>query len=235
MGVNLIMARIQKRNLALLTVLAILLVALGGCWNPFAPPDGDGNGNGDPETYRYRLTPEDVLHNLRTAYVYMNAEEYLLCLAEEFMFLTAEADQNDPSNPLPADWDKQAERDIHLNMFGDGSNVDRITLNLTDRNIEFVPGPFPDQTDDDTWRYTEEVDLRVFIPLPDDDLIYLATADNMFTFRVDPDPGQVGPNGEPLWEIIEWEDLDLRAAGALRRDPDIEISSVGRIKSRYLE
>jgi hypothetical protein len=235
MGVNFIMARIQTRSLALLTVLAILLMALGGCWNPFAPPDGDPGDPGDSETYRYRLTPEDVLHNLTTAYEYMNSEEYLLCLAEEFVFKTALTDQNDPNNPLPPEWGKQTERDIHLNMFADDSNVDRITLDLTDRNIEFVEGPFPDQTDDDTWRYTEEVDLRVYIPLPDDDLIYLATADNMFTFQVDADPGQVGPNGEPLWEIIEWEDLEDRAAGALRRDPNTEITSVGRIKSRYLE
>ncbi len=235
MGVDFIMARIQKRSLALLTVLAVLLVGLGGCWNPFAPDEGDGNGGGESETYRYRLTPEDVLHNLTTAYEYMNAEEYLLCLAEEFMFLTAEADQNDPNEPLPPDWGKQVEREIHENMFGDESDVDRITLDLTDGPIEFVPGPFPDETYDDVWMYTEEVDLRVFIPLPDDELMYLATADNMFTFQIDLDPGQVGPNGEPLWEIIEWEDLEERAGAVHRGDPDTEITSVGRIKSRYLE
>jgi hypothetical protein len=224
------MTRRHTRVLTILVALGLTLSLAGGCSNPFAPPGGGGGGGGGEASYRDRLSPGDVLHNLDTAYEYKNAEEYLACLAEDFIFYTAEADQNNPEEPLPEDWDKQTERIIHENMFGEDTDVDRITLTLTNQGIEYDPGADPVSELDDRYSYVEGVDLRVYIPIPGDDLILLATANNMFVFQVD--PNEVGPNGENLWEVKEWHDLDdARRAIPGQDDP----LSVGRLKAEFLE
>ncbi len=193
------------RGLVIVSVLGALLVAVGGCWNPFAPPDDPDPPDPHPASYVIRSQPDSVLHNLTTAYVYRNAREYLDCLAEEFLFHPSEADQGDPSNPLPETWGKLTEQDIHENMFGEGSDVDRITLTLTHISDAFSAGASPDSTYDDTWEFQEGVDLRVIIPIPGDELILLATADQLFVFQVD--PHEVGPQGQDLWEVRDWWDL----------------------------
>lgn len=227
------MARRHTRILTMLVALGLVVAVAGGCSNPFAPPGGgDGGGGGGEASYRDRLTPADVLHNLDTAYEYKNADEYLACLAEEFIFFTAEADQNNPEEPLPEDWDKQTERLIHENMFGDNSDVDRITLTLTNQGIEYDQGQDPEDPMDDRYSYVEAVDLRVYIPIPGDDLILLATANNMFVFGID--PNEVGPNGETLWEVKEWHDLDERRGGQVEGST-AESTSVGRLKAGFLE
>ncbi len=217
----------------MLLALGLILTMAGGCSNPFAPPGGGGGGGGGEASYRDRLSPTDALHNLDTAYEYKNADEYLACLAEDFIFYTAEADQNDPQNPLPEDWDKQIERGIHENMFGDETDVDRITLTLTNQSIDYNSGADPLDPSDDTYAYVEAVDLRVYIPIPGDDLILLATANNMFVFGVD--PNEVGPNGETLWEVKEWHDLDERSGSLVSEGSTAESTSVGRLKAGFLE
>ncbi len=110
-------------------------------------------------------------------------------------------------------------------MFGPDSDVARITLDLSTQTSEFDPGADPGSTADDTWDYVEAIDLRLLIPLPDDYLIYLATADQRFLLQVDPD--QVGQGGEDLWEIVEWWDVEERAGER------VEDSTWGSIKAMY--
>ncbi len=228
------MTRTFGRASALLIVFGIVLASLGGCWNPFAPSGGGNGHEHPPATYRDRTSSENVLHNLTTAYEYMNATEYLDCLAEEFLFHPSEADQGNPDNPLPETWGKMTEQDIHENMFGEGSDVDRITLTLTEMSSAFSAGASPDSTYDDTWEFQEGVDLRVFIPIPGDELILLATADQLFVFQVD--PHEVGAQGQDLWEVIDWWDLQEDQPGrALRPGPGVEAVSFGRLKSMYAE
>ena len=204
-------------RVAMLAVLAGA-VLLAGC--------STSSGPGDVEIPDLeRTSPERVLAMLTRSYEEMDADGYLDCLAEEFVFYTAEADQNDPSSPLPEDWDKATERIIHENMFGEETDVDRITLTLTNQSIDYNPGADPLDPADDTYSYVEAVDLRVYIPIPGDDLILLATADNMFVFGVDPD--EVGPEGETLWEVKEWHDIQYAST---RWD---EASSWGRVKAMY--
>ena len=177
----------------------------------------------EPE-YPERTTPDNCLARLVAAYENMNLYAYLDCLAEDFVFHTAEADQNDPNNPLPPDWDKETEREIHENMFGPDTNVARITISHYTETSEFDPGSDPG-TADDTWDYEEDVYLMLYIPLPGGDLIYLVTADQRFLFHVDPD--QSGQGGEDLWEIVEWWDVDPWD-GERRED-----STWGSIKALY--
>ncbi len=226
-----------SRSLALVIMLGILLTALSGCWNPFAPDKGDDPPPQPPANYRDRLHPDDVIHNLETSYEYKNAQEYLYCLAEEFIFHTSPADQNDPDNPLDEEWFKQDERDIHEAMFAEDSNVDRIRLTLTVVNApnEPNPGPDPESTHDDTWLYRVAVDLQVVVPPPDggENLILLANADQQYLFSVD--PNETGPNGEDLWEVLEWWDLeDGQYRLPAGETCDIK-TTFGRIKARFIE
>ena len=212
-------------GLAVLCLVGLVATGLGGCWNPFAPDEGDGGGDGDAE-YKIRTSPSNVLHNLMTAYENKNAEEYLDCLAEDFIFFLNEDDwTNDPT--LPQYWGKAEEQAIHENMFAEGGDVDRITLTLTlDGTPVQVPGPEPE--DPPHWQYQESVDLRVYIGAT----IYLATAPSLYEFRIDEDP--VGPSGETLWEIWRWYDLDDQSRLG-EPEPGTEHASFGLIKADFLK
>ena len=110
-------------------LIGALALSVAGCWNPFAP---SGGGDNPPVivSYKLRTSSENVLYNLKTAYVYENVDEYIACLAEEFEFhLNPKDIAEDPK--LPVSWGRQAEEDIHTDMFSDASDVERITLTLT--------------------------------------------------------------------------------------------------------
>jgi hypothetical protein len=162
------------------------------------------HGYNVPPEYPDRTTPGGVIEKLRLAYVSMDAAAYLDCLAGDFVFHTAEEDQNDPQNPLPETWGWSDEYTIHGNMFGPGTDVDRIILALTNEDVTHDPGTDPEDPSDDTYEYLVSSDLRVYIPITGDDLILLATSDQRFLLRVDPD--EQGAGGATLWEIVEWRD-----------------------------
>ena len=208
-----------RRRLLVSGLCLVVALSATGCWNPFAPPEGE-----DPPvnvSYKLRTSRENVLHNLRQAYVYKNLDEYLDCMSEDFMFyLNPDDPYEDPENPLDDSWDKQTEEDIHEAMFAD---VERISLTMTHISDQVIDPPDPG--DPPTWEYVEEIDLRVAIP---PDLTLLADADQKFLFQID--PLEVGPAGETLYEIYEWHDLP-----ALRRDdaPDGERVTVSALKAMY--
>ena len=208
----------HRLTAAALPVLLTTAFGLSGCSSSCTCPDEVD----DP--YKLRTSPENVLYNLKTAYIYMNLDEYLYCLAEEFEFhLNPDDIAIDPE--LPVSWGKQDEEDIHEIMFdpdsGIGPTVEGITLTLTDGQRYYDQGPDPLDPMDDRWHYWEGVDLRVSVA---GDLTLHATAEQEFIFRID--PLEVGREGETLYEVIEWWDI---------RDPDrpTEDSSRGSIKSLY--
>jgi len=211
-------------------LVALLSVALAGCWNPFAPPD-----EGDPpeETevqYKVRTTPANVIYNLNTSYKYTNLEEYLACLADNFEFILNPDDVADPDTDLPESWGKTDEEDIHERIFGlgDTTGVDGIDLTLTNVSSQWNQGADPIDPSDDTWEFLETTDLRVTIG----EWTFLANADQKYTFQID--PNETGPEGEDLWEIVIWEDLKEEAAmGGRAPGENTERSSVGRIKAMY--
>ena len=218
------------RRLAVFVLLAVLLSALSGCWNPFAPDGGDTKPR-DPADYHERLSPEDVVHNLQTAYEWMDKDEYLDCLSEDFVFYPNEDDvTNDPT--IPEFWYKNVETDIHTSMFSGGGDppVDSITLTLTNTSKDTLPGQDPIDPLDDIIIYQEEVDLRVNLF---GGLTLLATAPSEYRFRVDED--QEGDNGEIWWEIFEWYDILEDKKLAANQDPDIERVSFAALKSRFLD
>ncbi len=224
------MMRFPIRRLAVSVLLAVFALTLGGCWNPFNPDDGDPVEIPPPD-FRDRLTPEDVLHNLKTAYIWMNPGEYLDCLSEDFEFYPNEDDVNDPELDIPAIWWKPQEQEMHQNMFAHDSDVESITLTLTITSIVHDEG-VPGDPLDDTWICTVDVDLRVNLY---GDLTYLATAPSEFQMRIDTD--QWGPNDELLCEINYWYDLGetSRSGGDARHDPNVERVSLSELKSFYMQ
>jgi len=221
--------KLAGRETALVVLLGLLAWGLGGCWNPFAPPKGDPDP--DPIEWEIRDSPQHVLDNLVTAYKNKKAEEYLDCLSEDFIFFLNPRDVEEHPELEPGYWDKPEERDVHEAMFsgaGLHGGVDRIELTLTQIGdpipIEVSPSVFH-------YEYQEGVDLRVH--MREDDLIYQATAPSKYEFRIDQD--QVGPNGETLWEICAWHDLDDGTMRSLSIPEDIEPVSLGILKRMFLE
>ena len=218
--------RHARFRVAVLLVAVVFAGSLAGCWNPFAPKEG-GDGGGDDIEYRLRTSPENVVYNLTSAYQRKNAERYLECLAEDFIFFLDEDDI--AVNPdLPVSWGKQEERNIHERMFADTSDVQSVELTLTQfGQPQEVPGELP--TDPPRYEYNENVDLWVHLP---DELTYWANAGATFLF--DRDPDETGPDGEELWVIVEWQDVDKFGTKARPPEGDETPISVTGLKARYL-
>jgi hypothetical protein len=224
------MMRFPIRRLAVSVLLAVFVLTLGGCWNPFAPDEGDPVEI-EPADYHDRLTPEDVLHNLQTAYIWMDSGEYLDCLSEDFEFYPSDSDVNDPQNPVDPIWWKTDEQEIHENMFAHDSGVASITLTLTIAGIVYDEN-IPEDPVDDTWICRVDVDLRVNLY---EGITYLATAPSEFHMRIDIDqPNPVPDPEDVLWlEINYWFDLEERGGG--REDPNVERVSLGQLKSLFMQ
>jgi hypothetical protein len=220
------MMRFSTRRLAVYVLLAVLVFTLSGCWNPFAPDKGKQKPV-EPADYHDRESPEDVIHNLKTAYVWKNAAEYLDCLSEDFIFYPTDEDVQNPNNGIPPEWYKDTETNTHQNMFASGSNVESITLQLTEITSEHIPG-IPDDPTDDIYIYREDVDLRVNLI---NGVTLLATAPSEYYFRVDED--QQGENGELWYEIYLWYDDPIRARTGSEHDPDVDHMSLAEIKSLF--
>jgi hypothetical protein len=223
------MLRISLRRLAVLVLAALVVWGLGGCWNPFAPDKGDGGGGTVDEDYRLRTTPENVLHNMCVAYEHKNADEYLACLAEGFTF---HSDPDDVASGAAEEfYYKDDERTIHENMFSETGPenhperaVDSIQLGFTltsKTSDEVAPG-------DTIWTIEEDVDLRVNLF---SGTTYLANAPSQYVLQEAP---ETGPNGEKLWEIIDWYDL-VQDHGKRGQDPGAETVTVSELRAMYGE
>jgi hypothetical protein len=210
--------RTSEARVALAAAVTLTL-SIAGCSS--SGPDIDDPEDTSP--YRLPTSPENVIYNLNLAYVDMDADGYLACLADSFVFHLNPDDVGNPENPLPEHWGKASEDTIHHNMFADDSDVVSVRLTLTTTDVDSVPGPDPGG-DDDRWLYHEQVDLRVTVVMTPENITYHATAPVEFLFQID--PSEVGPHGEQLWEIIHWWDLRVTA---LR----VENASWGSIKSLW--
>lgn len=207
----------MRTIVALLCVVSCAAVFVGGCSTP-----GPGPELPPPPEFRDRTSPENVMYNLELAYEEMNVDEYLDCLSDDFTFYPDEDDVQNPELEIPAEWYKSDEADMHANMFGDGSDVESISLTLTEISVEYFEG-IPADSLDDIWVYTEGVDLRVNLY---GGLTYLATENSEFWMRVDTD--QQGSGGELFWEIYTWYELGGRRGSGYR-----EVQSWGSIKAMY--
>jgi hypothetical protein len=180
-------------------------LAAGGCTSSPTSPDGDG-----PPEYPKRTSPENTLAKLVVAYEARDAEEYMDCLSEDFIFFVNPHDTLEYES-LPPFWDRALEDTIARRMFR-SSEVDSISVSLTqDGDPEEIPADEPG--DPSSWRYAERALVRVY--LPQDVTLH---ADCRDVFLVRPDEDDTGAGGQLLWEISEWHDFQ-RARGPGRHEP----------------
>jgi hypothetical protein len=205
-----------------LACVAAVAILTAGCATTSTGPDPPGPE--DLPEYKERTSPMNVIWNVAKAYQNMDAEAYLDCLAEEFIFFLSPDDLTDFPE-LPEFWDKAEEIAIHEAMFGEGADVLSVTLAFAHDTAVWYDGgnanPF-----DDLWTFREDIELRIVLP-PDRTLH--ADAPVEFLFRVDPD--DTGPGGEVLWEISKHWDIPVEGHG--ERSGGREHASWGRIKSLY--
>lgn len=141
--------------------------------------------------YPERTSPENVIEKLNLAYVNMDLEAYMDCLAESFTFFVSPDELNNPYYDGPESWNTAVEETIHRRMFSGAAGTQLMFQPIT---IEWNAG-------DELWRYTEDADVRVTIS----PITYFATAPQLFVVAVDAE--RTGPAGEELWAIVEWHEL----------------------------
>jgi hypothetical protein len=204
----------MARSRAIAILLALTGALLWGCSHPT-------DNEGPPDLpYPLRSSPDSLMVQFVWAYNNMDLDVYLDCFAEDFVFWLNPLEVADNPEYLPGYWGKAVEETIHAGMFGGAEpSADRIELTISlvgaPTAIEPTPG-------DIHWQYEESVDLRVYIGAT----VYVATAPSLFEIHVD--QGQEGPNGETLWEIVGWYDLEPAQRGSGR-----ESRSWGSVKALF--
>jgi hypothetical protein len=223
------MTQVSIRRLAVLALAALFVSSLAGCWNPFAPDSGKPKPRPVAD-YRLRTSPENVIHNMQLAYIYMDAGQYLDCLSEDFIFYPSE---EDVGGDVPELWYKDTERNVHESMFSDSPPghpelaVESIQLTLTLANSDTIQGSEPGELN---WIFEENVILYVNLY---SGVTYYANAPSEYWFRKDQD--QVGPNGEELWEVYEWHDLlPPPSRPVVSSNPGVEPVTFTELKEKYL-
>jgi hypothetical protein len=195
----------------LLVCATLLSVIASGCSNTSTGPQAPD----DP--YPARTSPDSVLAKLNLAYVAMDADAYLDCLADSFFFHLRFEDCDDPWDPLPPYWNRDKEQEIHEAMFDpeDTLGVDRVDLTLTPIGSEFDPGE-PGDPYDNRWTYVVDVDLRVGMA----EWTFLANCSQEFVFAIE------SVRGDTLWQMSEWYELSDEESARVE-------SSWGTIKAQF--
>ncbi|MBD3348248.1 MAG: hypothetical protein GF400_03500 [Candidatus Eisenbacteria bacterium] len=191
------MSRIRARvACAFAVLLAASAILAAGCHES----SSTGPDEADDDAYPARSHPDSVLKRLQMAYVAMDLEPYLDCLADTFQFHLLQQDWAPPDSDLPSWWGKGCEDTIHSGMFSDADTLsaDQIMLTLTTETAVFEPGE-PGDPHDDRWKYEMDTDLRVTLS---GDLVVVANADQEFVFAIE--PGRC----DTLWEIVEWSEVE---------------------------
>jgi hypothetical protein len=187
----------MRRRIGLVTAIFIAagLTASGCASSPTGPADG-----GSPQ-YPKRTSPENTIAKLAMGYQQMDADEYLDCLSEDFVFFVNPYDTLG-FPPLPPLWGRAVEDTIARRMFGESSGIDSIRVALTQYgDPEEIPSQEPGEPS--SWRYIETAHVTVYLP---QDIYYYAYCEAVFLVR--PDEDDAGLPGEALWEICEWHDFE---------------------------
>jgi hypothetical protein len=198
-----------------LSLAICLVIGLTGC--PFSP-DKDDTKDPVVDPFKANTSPENLLLNLRQAYIDSDIEEFSDLLDVNYEFKFSEEDQGQPGTPLGLTKDEEIA--IHTNMFSD--MVDKLEL-----EFEFDPMSllFDDVattvlTDSIFTLDVTSVQLTLKGRLPGQpDMTpvtwQLDNGSQIFWFhKMDPD-GTMGDDaidsesGDPLWTIIGWEETTI--------------------------
>jgi len=206
--------------------LAFAIVALClGC--------SSSTGPGGAEDAPRRTSPGAVVQQLQDAYEAMDCELFVDCLADSFVFHLSESAVND-DDWIPESWGRAIEDSVHMRMLGNlevapSDSVLQISLSMAINDSVHSPGADSLSPGDDRWTIRVDALLRVWYP---NNLQRIASSDQRFIIRVDPD--ETGCDDEPLYEILDWEDIDpWLGARDPAAPPAVEDGSWSHIKLLY--
>lgn len=167
-------------------------------------------------------TPEDVVRNVVVAYLEGDAQAYLACLAEEFVFVPDPHADGILGGNLPSSWGRGTAARIHQRMFEGGAGVPGIP---EFRDIRFTLFGAPESGEEHghpdwlVFRFNVEMDSWIH-GRP----AVFASGHTMYLTPV------AGPID--AWEIVRWQEEDLfgqpAAAGCDERAPEREVISAFR-------
>lgn len=153
------------------------------------------------EEFKERISPENLLHNLRVAYQQKEFEEYILVFSQDFTFVFDPRDANNDSLDIPESWGLEQEQDAHRRLF-DAPDIEEIKLDWT-------PGAQlqPDRANADVKIIIRNIFLEVDQRLPDSNILHLQVrGDAWFHFRKS---DVTTAEGDTIWEIVWWEDKSI--------------------------
>ena len=205
----------HRTTIFIVALLTAGVAGLVGCSNSSGPSESG---------YLEPTSPENVLANVQRAYTYLNPNEYLACMSEDFKFHFTEEDQQGWPQ-FPPWFYKSDEQQVHENMFGDEGDVESISLTLTVASVETIPAAVGRDAARAVVVIRADTDLRVNLI---GGVTYLAANPQDFYFRTVLDWD--GRDGRASWEIFEWHDLDEYGDGAR-----VEEAGWGGIKYCFLE
>jgi hypothetical protein len=193
----------KRRSLtSAIALSALCAAALAACLLPGCSTSTGPEGVEVPDVHYFaRTSPDSVMANLKLAYENEHLDHYMDCLAEDFTFYPSPQTVAE-YEWIPESWGRYDEFRIHQEMFEYSVFVRDIFLSLLPQGDPVViPGPTPE--DPVMYEYVFGIDLRVDCQ---DSIQYVATAPSLFVLQVDLEGSAA--EGDTLWEIVDWYDLD---------------------------
>lgn len=184
------------RGVGLLAVLTIV-----GC--PFSPDKGGGDGPPVEPDFKERVTPQNLLYNLKQTYKLRNVAEYDSLLAMDFTFVLSAEDAAKPD--MPDQWGRDPEIQIHQRMF-DAEMVQTLTLDFVVGDLAWDPAENMYAIiirDVDLYLYGSPYGSTPSHPA-DRREYWVRGSRSRFWFRKN---GWVWPGTrDSVWTIVKWED-----------------------------
>ncbi len=201
---------------------ALLLCLAAGC----SSDDGPGPVPHD-DPYEARTSPQNLIANLKTAYLLREVVPYDSLLATDFEFLFSEEDQM-----IGEKLTRTEEMTVHQNMFSSDA-VQSITLSFTNGELTQDTGE-PDPANPGQFLWTlimTNADLMLRVLWDGQTTTYeMQDGIEQFWFRQVP---WTDSHGNPIWKIVKWRELtDLYPDGPARPMP-VEGASWGQLKDLY--
>ncbi len=199
-----------------------MLALAAGCGDDAAKPAVI-----DDDPYEARTSPQNLIANLKVAYLERELAPYDSLLATDFEFLFSEEDQQ-----IAEKLTRLEEMTVHQNMFSSDA-VQTITLALTIGELTLdADEPDPANPGQFLWTLTvTNADLMLLV-LRDGLTTTFEMQDGIeqFWFRQVP---WTDSHGNPIWKIVKWRELtDMIPDGAARPMPT-EFNSWGQIKAMF--
>lgn len=185
------------RTFAIVALAAAGSALLSGC--PFSTDKGDPKPT--PSIYRLRTEPENLMYNLKMAYLQRETAEYESLLAQDFEFFFSEEDQQ-----IAEKLTRDEEIDIHRNMCT-SDRVQSITLAFPEADLqEDVNKPDPKYPDRNLWTMVitnVDLELRATDDQGHSTTYRLEDGVEQYWFRQE----SWEIDGDPVWTIVQWKEL----------------------------